>query len=209
MPIANLAVNNVESTITTFETAVFAPASIESPAVKLVPVSSTSRLVPTSACVGLMPVSVGGGRSTRNETVPLTPPGVTTLMPWEPSSAAGSIVSVAVAVDPFVTETLETVMPSAATDKPELKLLPVNVTCTVAPWEPDAGATPVSVGGTSKTANVVNGTGRGRSAQGCDGHVMSSQFRIAAILKVAVAVVESTTFTSATVMPGGPLSCEP
>lgn len=159
MPTVNCAVTNVESTMTTFETTMFSPASIESPAVKLVPESATSTLVPTNADAGLIPVSVGGGRSTRNETAPLTPPGVTTLMLWEPTSAAESIVSLAIAVDPFVTETLETVMPSLAlTVKAELKLLPVNVTSTVAPCELDAGATLVSVGGRAKTANVVNGT---------------------------------------------------
>jgi hypothetical protein len=86
----------------------------------------------------LIELSVGGGSSTVNATVPEVPPGVVTLTVLPVSAAPAGIAKVAVTEVELTTEMALTVMspPDTFTADAPVKLVPVRVTGTLAPCAP-------------------------------------------------------------------------
>jgi hypothetical protein len=111
---------------------------------KLVPASVSVTVLPATAVVGLMAVSVGAGGTTVNVMAGLVPPvAVVRVTAREPSDASAAIVSVAAAVVADCTRTSLTVIPlpviTTAAVSPTVKSIPVSVTSTVAPCAPLGG----------------------------------------------------------------------
>ena len=90
---------------------------------------------------------------TVNVTAPLVPPNVLTVTLAAPVAAFAAIVKEAVICVGLTTVTLLTTTPalSTLTVAPEVKLVPVRVTETVAPWTPFDGLMDVKVGTTEPT----------------------------------------------------------
>jgi hypothetical protein len=144
---------------------------------------------------GVILVRVGAGGNTVNLTGAEVPPAVEIVTSRAPSAASPSTVNTAVPFVPLVTTTLA----GALTPVPLIEIVgsnmfvPVNVTRKVLPrglWTADAGLIPVSAGGRGTTEN--------RAAEEEPPGVVTVTFCKPGMapnptVKVAVAVVESTT----------------
>jgi hypothetical protein len=119
------------------------------PAAKLVPVTVTGTLAPCSPLLGLIDVIVGVAAGfTVNIIALVVPAGVVTVTFAGPSPALDPTTRVAVMWPESTTDTALTVTPAfeTFTVAPGVKLAPVNVTGTLAPWAPLLGLIEVSVG---------------------------------------------------------------
>jgi hypothetical protein len=116
---------------------------------RFVPVRVTPKVLPCLPVAGLIDVSVGGP-TTVNVTLPVVPPEVVILTLWGPSMVAGAMVNVALTVVAFTAVKLLTVMFGEFTTVTAVvpnRLVPVSVTTTVVPANPDDGEIDVNVGG--------------------------------------------------------------
>jgi len=171
--------------------------------VKFVPVSVTLTDVPLAPLEGVTEASVGRvlAAVTVNDVELLVPPAVVTETLEAPSVAPAAIVSVAVALVPLTTDTLDTVIPlpllmvMGAT-----KPVPVRVTGTDDPCAPLEGLMEVRVGTTAAAVTLKETLPLVPPAVVTE-TLLAPVAAFAAIVSVAVALVLLTTDTFDTVIP--------
>lgn len=145
--IANVAVRCVPSGLTVMPLAVIpAPALTTVAPVKPVPIRVTARFVPREPLLGVIEASVGP--VTVNVSGLLAPPSVVTVTFLAVRPAVAVIVKVAVTVVSLTTVKLLTVMPAPTPLIADVvnRLVPVKVTGTLVPREPNVGLMELSAG---------------------------------------------------------------
>ena len=167
---------------------------------KLAPVRVTGTPAPWAPLFGLTELRVGAEEVTVKVADPLVPAEVVTVTFVAPTVALAAIVNVAVIWVELTTLTLLTVTPALATltEAPAMKLAPVRVTGTLAPWAPLFGLTELRVGAEEVTVKVADPL---VPAEVVTVTFVAPTVALAAIVNVAVIWVELTTLTLLTVTP--------
>ena len=123
---------------------------------RLAPVSVTGTVVPTTPELGEMELSVGAGGVMLNAILLLVPVGVFTEMLCAPTGALEATTRLAVSCVELITVTLLAVRPVPRFKLPPVRFVPVSVTGTVAPSNPEFGEMDAKVGTLAPVENTTS-----------------------------------------------------